>query len=346
MTRGPLPLLNIVECGYLEETGFVWVKQKKKVEHYFDKVGRMVSYAAKITAYIEEFCIRRVQVLIEKLHVGLERQQIFRRDAFSLATTRFDSRSRRRSHGARVPWLYAMVLALALVAAGVRRGGWQRGRGLEGEGGWGPEVGGGDNHGATGIARGYEIGDDGTTAYATEITRFRSGGTLLWSSSKLVAPMVEGKKGDEIVRPREGVKGKPLGVNPWPLRWCQRPDLDADTNPGVQRYGRQSLWPACAAELQASETRQANHWGLSPTALKAVKSAWVPGRPDHAWRPSALSLTLSQRPETAAKFLWTEQFTAVKPCEISNLKHVKRLCVVGDVAPLEEVAETDSERGD
>ncbi|MQL73311.1 hypothetical protein Taro_005666 [Colocasia esculenta] len=62
---------------------------------------------------------------------------------------------------------------------------------------------------------------------------------------------------------------RPLGVNPWPLRWCQRPDLDADTNPGVQRYGRQSLWPACAAELQASETRQANHWGLSPTALKA-----------------------------------------------------------------------------
>ncbi|MQM23643.1 hypothetical protein Taro_056710, partial [Colocasia esculenta] len=33
----------------------------------------------------------------------------------------------------------------------------------------------------------------------------------------------------------------------------------------------------------------------------------VPGRPDHAWHPSALSLTLSQRPETAAKFLWTEQ---------------------------------------
>ncbi|MQM05973.1 hypothetical protein Taro_038798, partial [Colocasia esculenta] len=45
-----------------------------------------------------------------------------------------------------------------------------------------------------------------------------------------------------------------LGVNPRPLRWCQRPDMDANANPGVQRYGRQSLWPACAAKLQTSET--------------------------------------------------------------------------------------------
>ncbi|MQL97418.1 hypothetical protein Taro_030110 [Colocasia esculenta] len=63
-----------------------------------------------------------------------------------------------------------------------------------------------------------------------------------------------------------------LGVNPRPLRWCQRPDMDANINPGVQRYGRQSLWPACVAELQASETRKPAIGGLSPTALKAVKS--------------------------------------------------------------------------
>ncbi|MQM23257.1 hypothetical protein Taro_056320 [Colocasia esculenta] len=76
-----------------------------------------------------------------------------------------------------------------------------------------------------------------------------------------------------------------LGVNPRPLRWCQRPDMDANTNPGVQRYGRQSLWPACAAELQASETRKPTIGGLSPTALKAVKSpggCWIDeeGLPD------------------------------------------------------------------
>ncbi|MQL73496.1 hypothetical protein Taro_005847 [Colocasia esculenta] len=48
----------------------------------------------------------------------------------------------------------------------------------------------------------------------------------------------------------------PIGVNPWPLRWCQRPALDANTHSGVQRYGRQLLWPACAAELLSSETRR------------------------------------------------------------------------------------------
>ncbi|MQM16045.1 hypothetical protein Taro_048999, partial [Colocasia esculenta] len=47
--------------------------------------------------------------------------------------------------------------------------------------------------------------------------------------------------------------------------------MDANTNPGVQRYGRQSLWPACAAELQTSETRKPAIGGLSPTALRAVK---------------------------------------------------------------------------
>ncbi|MQL96148.1 hypothetical protein Taro_028823 [Colocasia esculenta] len=72
----------------------------------------------------------------------------------------------------------------------------------------------------------------------------------------------------------------------------------------------------------------------------------VPGRPDHPWRPSTMPLTLSQRPETAVEFFWTEQFSAMKLYEISNLKHVKRLCIVGDPVPLEEAAETDSERGD
>ncbi|MQL95815.1 hypothetical protein Taro_028488 [Colocasia esculenta] len=56
--------------------------------------------------------------------------------------------------------------------------------------------------------------------------------------------------------------------------------------------------------------------------------------------------TIGGCPPTALKTVKLAWFTAVKPCEISNLKHVKRLCVVGDVAPSEEVAETDSERGD
>ncbi|MQL73078.1 hypothetical protein Taro_005431 [Colocasia esculenta] len=50
-----------------------------------------------------------------------------------------------------------------------------------------------------------------------------------------------------------------------------------------------------------------------------------------------MPLTLSQRPETAAKFLWTEH--------LWTHSLLRRTGVVGDVAPLEETVETDSERG-
>ncbi|MQL78157.1 hypothetical protein Taro_010581 [Colocasia esculenta] len=102
-----------------------------------------------------------------------------------------------------------------------------------------------------------------------------------------------------------------------------RPDMDANTNPGVERYVRLFLWPTCAAELQASETRKPTIGGLSPTALKAVKSpgSWIKGGgfPDIplAWRSS-------RSPEEE---------------DLGG-------GVVGDVAPLEETVETDSERGD
>ncbi|KAE8677926.1 putative Aproteint domain-containing protein [Hibiscus syriacus] len=39
MPRGLLPLRDIEECGYVKETGFVWLKQKKSITHKFDKIG-------------------------------------------------------------------------------------------------------------------------------------------------------------------------------------------------------------------------------------------------------------------------------------------------------------------
>lgn len=33
-----LPLRDIIECGYIEDTGFVWLRQKNKIEHYFHNV--------------------------------------------------------------------------------------------------------------------------------------------------------------------------------------------------------------------------------------------------------------------------------------------------------------------
>ncbi|KAJ8620520.1 hypothetical protein MRB53_029049 [Persea americana] len=60
LPRGLLPLEDIIECGYVEETGFVWLKQKKKKDHNFDKVARHVTYASEITAYVEKFKVRKL----------------------------------------------------------------------------------------------------------------------------------------------------------------------------------------------------------------------------------------------------------------------------------------------
>ncbi|KAJ3691872.1 hypothetical protein LUZ61_000035 [Rhynchospora tenuis] len=60
LPRGLLPLHDIVECGFIEETGFVWLRQKNKIEHYFPKAGRRVSYGEEITAYVEKQRIRKL----------------------------------------------------------------------------------------------------------------------------------------------------------------------------------------------------------------------------------------------------------------------------------------------
>ncbi|KAJ3681330.1 hypothetical protein LUZ60_015819 [Juncus effusus] len=60
LPTGLLPLKDILEVGYLEETGFVWLKQKKKIEHMFKAIGKMVSYASEITAHVEKGRIKNV----------------------------------------------------------------------------------------------------------------------------------------------------------------------------------------------------------------------------------------------------------------------------------------------
>ncbi|XP_020586550.1 uncharacterized protein LOC110028865 [Phalaenopsis equestris] len=60
LPNGLLPLKDIIECGHIEETGFVWLKQRKKIEHTFRKIGRLVSYAPEITAYVEQHRIKKL----------------------------------------------------------------------------------------------------------------------------------------------------------------------------------------------------------------------------------------------------------------------------------------------
>ncbi|KAK7245663.1 hypothetical protein RIF29_40511 [Crotalaria pallida] len=55
LPNGLLPLKDMQECGYDRERGFVWLKQKKSSTHKFDNIGKWVSYATEVTAYVDEF---------------------------------------------------------------------------------------------------------------------------------------------------------------------------------------------------------------------------------------------------------------------------------------------------
>ncbi|CAL9152694.1 unnamed protein product [Musa hybrid cultivar] len=54
LPKGLLPLEDMEEFGYNRETGFIWLVQGRKKEHTFRKIKRQVSYAAEVTAFVEE----------------------------------------------------------------------------------------------------------------------------------------------------------------------------------------------------------------------------------------------------------------------------------------------------
>lgn len=60
LPKGLLPLDEIEEVGYNRTTGFVWLRQKKKCEHTFKKVSRLVSYGTEVTAFVEDRRMRKM----------------------------------------------------------------------------------------------------------------------------------------------------------------------------------------------------------------------------------------------------------------------------------------------
>ncbi|CAH1453521.1 unnamed protein product [Lactuca virosa] len=58
--KGILPLKDLVECGRVRQTGYVWLKQKAPCEHFFKEANATVSYATEITAYIEKCKMTKV----------------------------------------------------------------------------------------------------------------------------------------------------------------------------------------------------------------------------------------------------------------------------------------------
>ncbi|KAM7474326.1 hypothetical protein LguiB_021569 [Lonicera macranthoides] len=60
LPNGILPLKDIEEVGYVEKTGFIWLKQKKKIQHKFEKIGREATYGTEVTAVVEKNKIKKV----------------------------------------------------------------------------------------------------------------------------------------------------------------------------------------------------------------------------------------------------------------------------------------------
>ncbi|CAM8991462.1 unnamed protein product [Rhodiola kirilowii] len=58
---GLLPLTDVIEVGFVRSTGYMWILQKKKTEHVFKVVSRLVSYDAKIHGYVEKNKIRKLK---------------------------------------------------------------------------------------------------------------------------------------------------------------------------------------------------------------------------------------------------------------------------------------------
>ncbi|KAL3684457.1 hypothetical protein R1sor_002479 [Riccia sorocarpa] len=58
---GLLPLQDVIECGYVESTGYLWLTQKNKIEHSFESISKQVRYAEEVKSYIEEGKIKKLE---------------------------------------------------------------------------------------------------------------------------------------------------------------------------------------------------------------------------------------------------------------------------------------------
>ncbi|KAA8519669.1 hypothetical protein F0562_013886 [Nyssa sinensis] len=58
---GLLPLADVIEAGFVRSTGYMWILQKKKVEHNFKTVSKLVSYDIEINGYVGKKQIKKLK---------------------------------------------------------------------------------------------------------------------------------------------------------------------------------------------------------------------------------------------------------------------------------------------
>ncbi|KAL3736124.1 hypothetical protein ACJRO7_025125 [Eucalyptus globulus] len=58
---GLLPFQELIEVGFVERTGYMWVLQEKRIEHTFKMIGKLASYDAEMSGYLEKTRIRKLK---------------------------------------------------------------------------------------------------------------------------------------------------------------------------------------------------------------------------------------------------------------------------------------------
>ncbi|GMI72309.1 SVB-like [Hibiscus trionum] len=58
---GLLPLADVIEVGFVRNTGYMWIVQKKKVEHNFKMINKLVSYDNQITGFVDKNRIKKLK---------------------------------------------------------------------------------------------------------------------------------------------------------------------------------------------------------------------------------------------------------------------------------------------
>ena len=58
---GLLPLADVIEAGFCKSTGYMWIMQKKKVEHNFKLISKLVSYDTEINGQVQKKKIKKLE---------------------------------------------------------------------------------------------------------------------------------------------------------------------------------------------------------------------------------------------------------------------------------------------
>ncbi|KAH0717847.1 hypothetical protein KY285_013878 [Solanum tuberosum] len=61
LPMGLLPLADVIEVGFVKNTGYMWIQQNKKIEHKFKIISKMVSYDTEINGYVDKKRIKKLK---------------------------------------------------------------------------------------------------------------------------------------------------------------------------------------------------------------------------------------------------------------------------------------------